>query len=511
MRALARFLALLALLVPAIGHAQSYDGGGPLTPSWVASPTNPTGSAPADAIEPADVADSGFTESAWILTTDGSTDYIMTAGAERKFRVRCEPSDAVQLDPILYPGQAAPVGHPHQFTGRVATPDSTFATNRASPSSRCSGGPLFSTAYWEPEVFKTMPNGLVVGVKHDADTFYYVNGLIGDPNNLTYVRANTAFIGGANPSNYNDTAGRAEYAAAGLMYPGGPDTPAGSVSWQCYAGSDLNTAVTVTVTASRKKDMRGTADSGVARHLRNAAGQDPWGGNCTGSVASPGMLIASMVGPDCWNRTDLRATDGRGHTRYSGTSSDNAIVSVCPNNWAHWPQLATKKEFHHTGFSDYGTWYYGSDRMRMATTECPDAAAACDGVSGGNVPATVGGVAYTRVSLDPCRAVSVDFCPGSTGHFDWLYGAKRGIFDEMQRECLGITVRGVAPTYGPAECNTSQISRYRKMRYGGTSPDSAMSGGCTVINSCDNAVPGNVERYNPLPAGTEADITVTHH
>lgn len=516
MKRLAAFLmAFLAALSAQSAAAQTFDGGGQVTPNWTTgAPTNPVGAAPADAIEPADASDVGFDEEDWIIETDGTVDYITTVGAERKSRFLCEPDEVAILDPIVYYGQAAPVGHAHQFTGATATPTSTFTSNRADPSSTCAGGPLFATRYWEPEMFKVMPNGLIVGVRHDKDTFYYVEGLIGDPMHLTWIRRNFAFIAGANPADYNDTALRAEYAAAGLLYPGSPDTPAGfGVSgWQCYAGSAPTVAVTVTETASRMKTMKGVVNTAAARHLSNENGDDPWGGNCTGTEAEPGILILNLDAPTCWDRTNLRGgPTGRGHVRHAGTSADDARVRECPDAWGYVPGLVTKKEYRHTGFADYGTWFLSSDRMHMATTECPDAAAPCDGVSGGNVPATVGGVAYTRVSLDPCRAVSIDFCPGSTGHFDWIYGAKGAIFDEMQRECLGITVRGVAPTDGPGECNTSQISKFRKMKYGGASPDPTMSGGCVTINACHSALPGNVERYNPLPAGTTADIEVVHH
>ncbi len=482
-----KFLAALALIAsPAL--AQSYDGGGAVAADWPANngeKNNPTGSAPADAIEPADVSDSGFTESQWIDATDGTTDYPTTPGLEKKFRITCEPGTAKILDPILYNGVAPPVGHRHQGTGNVGwNQNSTFATLRAAPSSSCSGGPLNGVAYWEPEMLKTMSNGLVVGVRQQDDSFYYIAGIIGNANDHTWNRRNFAFIGGANPNDYNDTANRAELAAEGYQYPGSPETPAGMIGWQCYRGDGTN--MEVTRVASQMRYPNGGQWTTNARHLKGPGGEDPWGGTCTGSVASPGLIIGNLIGPGCWDRTNLRAPDGRGHTRQPAGKADSSISGACPIGWGIVPQLTVKRQYYHTGFSDYGTWYLASDRM--------------------NTFATAGDAA----SLDPCRVTTGWFCPGSTLHFDWMNGWKSGIADEWQRECLGITVRGVAPTNGPAECNSSQISKFRKLKYGGTSPDSAMSAGCTTILSCSNAVPGNIQRYNPLAAGTSATVTIGH-
>jgi hypothetical protein len=506
-----RILFAMLLLIAGPGLAQTWDGAGEQVRTWTVTPTNPTGAVGADAIEPADVSDSGFTESAWISTTDGTTDYVQPVG-ERKFRITCEPGTAKILDPILFAGVAPPVGHRHQGTGNIGwDQNSTFATLRSAPSATCSGGPLNGTIYWEPEVLKPLPSGVVAGIRPNLNTFYYINGNQGESQDLTWLRRNFGFIGGVNPNDYNDTARRAEYAAAAFQYPGTTDTPPGFAGWECFDKADLGAPITVTHNASRMKSSTTGAEVTIfARHLKAPDGSDPWGGSCTGENGNPGLLILNLSAPKCWDGENLRSPDGRGHVAYAARKADNSINGACPDGWAKLPRLQAKTEYLHAGFADYGQWYLGSDRMRMASTECPDAAAPCDGVSGGNVPATVGGVSYSRVSKDPCRATGLDFCNGATAHFDWIHGWKSAIADEWQRECLGITVRGVAPVNGPAECNTSQISKFRKMKYGGASPDPAMSGGCAVINSCSAATPGNIERYNPIPEGTEGDFTIIH-
>lgn len=496
MKRLMSFVMLLLLAVPL--HAQSYqhsdwlDGSIPVR-NWSSVSSNPTGSAPADAFEPADVSDSGFTESQWILTTDGNTDYVKGASNERKVRITCEPGTDKQLDPILFAGIPAPVGHKHQGIGNINWDEnSTFTTLRASPSSTCSGGPLNGTIYWEPAMQKPLPTGFVASLRPQVETFYYIMGQQSDVMDHTWIRRNFGFIGGANPNDYNDAARRAEYAAGGFLYPGGPNTPAGFQGWICYKDAAATQLANVTFEDAKLVNQFGTASTTTARYLRGPNGEDPWGGTCTGSVGAPGTLLLGLIAPSCWDRHNLRSPDGRGHLAYAARKADSSIVDACPKTtvngvtveYGKVPQLTAKTEWRHAGPSDYLTWYFSSDRM--------------------NPPSTPG----DPTSKDPCRQVGPYFCNGSTAHFDWIYGWKSAIIDEWQRECLGITVRGVAPVNGPAECNTSQISKFRKMRYAGASPDTAMSGGCATINSCSNAVPGNKQQFAPLKPGEKSTITV---
>jgi hypothetical protein len=202
---------------------------------------------------------------------------------------------------------------------------------------------------------------------------------------------------------------------------------------------------------------------------------------------------------------------------YSTQTNDSASTKICPTvtvrgtlqHYGYIAELNVKTEYRHAGWNDYKNWYLESDRMHVATTECPDAASPCDGVTGGNVPATVNGIAYSRVSLDPCRRISVNFCALSTFHADWGYGwmASR-IFDLQQRECLGITVRGVAPTYGPAECDNSRLSPFLQLKYTGASPDASLSGGCSTILNCTNAVPGSPDLFNYVETGQKGRFVV---
>jgi hypothetical protein len=440
---------------------------------WTTTPTVPsvTEHLPADDYEPADVADSGFDESEWIGTTDGSTDFLQGPNAERKFRTTCEPGTAKQLDPILGYQVPPPSGHRHQGTGNVGwDQNSTFATLRTAPSSTCAGGPLNGTIYWEPEVLEDQQDGPALGRRQQLVTFYYINGIQSAPQDRTWLRRNFAFIGGVNPHDVNDTARRAEYADAGLEYPGSSDTSAGFQGWQCW---DANwNIVNVTRAASRMKSSSGIELSTQARHLQAEDGSDPWGGTCTGTVDQPNHLILMLVAPGCWDGHNLRAPDGRGHVAYPARKSDNSATDLCPDGWVHVPTLTSKVQFDVAGPADYMRLYFSSDRM------------ASPGAPG------------DPASKDPCRAIGPYFCNGATAHFDWMYGWKSAITDEWQRECLGIPVRGVAPANGPAECNTSQISKFRKLKYGGPSPDPNMSGGCSNIGQCSDATPGSDERYN---------------
>lgn len=500
-------LAIAALIsTPAFGqawdHSDWLDGSVPVR-DWSVDSTLPTGAAPADAYEPEDEADP-IDDTPWIITTDGSSDYLtdpIAAGRdlERKFRILCGAGAAKYLDPILFPGVAPPIGHRHEGIGNAAwSQNSTWTSLRASPSSSCSGGPLNGTIYWEPELLQDLPSGVTAGRKPSAATFYYVNGIIGQSQNLTWLRRNFRFIGGMDPNNFNDTARRAEYTAGGLEYPGSPSHSAGWGGWQCFAHDNLGgNAVTVTRTESMLQNRTGGNQSGYARHLKAADGSDPWGGNCTGSVASPGKLILNLTAADCWDGHNLGSPNGREHVAYMARSGDNVRTDVCPRvtvngvvqQYRKVPKLQAKTEFWHSGPSDYTNLYFGSDRM--------------------NAPET----AADPTSFDECRRAGPYFCNGATAHFDWWNGWDSAVADEWQRECLGITVRGVAPTNGPAECNTSQTSKFRKMKYTGASPDPDMSAGCANIGaSCWDPVPSKpLEMYNPIPAGTPVTGVLHSH
>lgn len=475
----------LSLLCTSPAFGQAFDGGGAVSRVWSSSASNPTGSAPADAIEPANVTET-LTESDWIdgVTDNQATDYLVGSGVNaRKFRFSCADSWVGNVDPILAKGSTN-FAHGHAGAGHaVADPDFTWTRARAAPSSTCDGGPIVSTNYWKPQMLWQQSNGLVTSVRSKT-LFYYQNGTQGTTQKATGLRRDFGFIGGPNPADYNDTARRAEYAAAGMLYPGSPDTPAGFVGIQCstYNG----TVQTVSLTSSRAKLRDGTPVTYMARHLKNEAGQDPWGGTCAGTNSQPAMIIIDLIAPDCWDRTNLRSPDGRSHTAYGANSGADPANDKCPDGWAFVPQLEGKEQYFTTGFAEYGNWYLSSDRM--------------------NPPGTPG----DPTSKDPCRQIGAWFCPGSTAHFDWINGWKSNVLDEMQRECLGVTVRGTGPANGlGGECNNGTISRYRRFK-GGTSPDTSLSGGCTVIAHCFSLDPGQVQRFHPLKVGTAATVTIHH-
>jgi hypothetical protein len=483
-RRILSFLAFLAFANAAFAQAWGPDGQQPR--NWIATPNNPAnGTVAADAYEPAAPTES-IVDTDWLVPAN-LANYLTNPGSQRKARFLCRPSTAHQVDPILGLG-LNPFGHRHQGIGNAGwNENSTFSTLRASPSSTCAGGPLNGTIYWEAELLKDLATGVTVGIPPYVSTFYYLSNLRQDPIELTWLRRNFGFIGGANPSDYNDTTRRNELTAAGMVYYGSPETPAGFKGWQCYRGSD-GAIQTVTRVASQMKSDTGSAIPTYSRHLRAPDGSDPWGGTCTGSAAQPGFILLELEAPNCWDGHNLRSPDGRGHVAYWTRTPDSAHVRLCPNNWVKVPQLTAKVEFHHAGFSDYGTWYLSSDRM--------------------NSPGTAG----DPTSLDPCRQTGPYFCNGSTAHFDWIYGWKPSIIDTWQRECLGISVRGVAPTNGPAECDSGTISHDYALASGGTSPNSSLTGGCSIVAGCVSSyTPGDPNRYNPVPAGTHATGHFSNH
>lgn len=513
------------LLARPYQHSDWTDGTIPVTSFSTFCSTNcPTGSAPADAFEPAEEPDVGWTPDQWLTSAD-SSNYVQILGREKKFRTQCEPTVSRWVDGILAPGVPPPSTHRHKGVGaQFWSENSSYPYLRTHLSSTCAGGPHNNTNYWKPEWLEDRGNGVVIGINEQLDTFYYITGVQGTVNLHDYLRRDHEFISGANPMDFNDTARRAIYAASGFEYPGSPDTPAGQGGWQCFptTGPNAGGAATVTVTLARQKTSSGIAISTAARYLKGPDGLDPFGGTCTGTVGNPAQLIYNLVSPGCWDRYNLHAPDGRGHMWYWARKGDNSVTEACPqvttstgsSLYSKIPQLTAKHTWLVTGPADYMNRWFSSDRMRVSTTECPDAASPCDGVSGGNVPATVGGVFYSRVSLDPCRKVGVDFCNGATGHNDWIYGWRSATFDTMMRECLGITVRGIAPTQGPAECDTSQFTfpgPKARLQYSGASPNSALSGGCAVINSCTNATPGNNELFSNLPKGYTVNAKVIHN
>jgi hypothetical protein len=496
MKKLLHVLLTLVMLfgTPAL-HAQAWGPDGQQPVNWVLTPNNPAnGAVAADAYQPADTGET-IVDTDWYSTATASN-YKVGPAAQRKARFLCRPSvGGIHMDPILGEGQVT-FGHAHQFTGHANPTDTDDYTKlRADPSSNCAGGPLNSSDYWEPDLREDLKSGITVGIRPYVSTFYYMlNEDSSTPPEATWLRNNIGFIAATNFMDYNDQARRDEYSAAGLVYPGSPVTPAGFDGWQCEQwDTATGTYVTKTVTrvASRMQSDTGAAISTYSRHLAAPDGSDPWGGTCQVVDGHPTVLLLELAAPQCWDGHNLRSPDGRGHVRYYARTPDSAHVHLCPDNWVLQPQLTVKTEYNVNGPAEYTKLYLESDRMHMATPACPDPGVAC------------------AASLDPCRQISVNYCNGSTAHFDYIFGWKKSVSDLWQRECLGLSVDGVAPVNGPAECDGSTVSQAYELKSGVTSPNTALTGGCAQVAGCTaSLVPGDIKRYNAPPSGTQ--VTVGH-
>jgi hypothetical protein len=493
-------LAVLALVVAAPALSQSWTSGSGVTPTWTNTNgyvwTPPIGTDsphPADAFEPAAIgAGSNYTPSLWIDTPAATDVEDIGTAAEAKFRITVAPSFIATADPILFPG-LKPAGHPHTFFGWMGTDgkgagveNANYALLRNNPRSSSAGGPINATLYWTPSMFKEV-NGLKLILVPEEVLFYYFLGPTSGQN-ATRLRRDLAFIGGADPSDFNDTARRAEYAAAGLEYPGGRvldgnSNAAGFGGWQCLTS---NGTVPITVAAGHGIVNRTTStyNTVYARYLKGPNGEDPWAGQCL-----EGMTILGETGaPNCWDGTILRSPDGRDHFRYGTRAPDNDPVNICPANYVRVPHFVSKHSFKvgPGGFADYGTWYLASDRM--------------------NPPST----AADPSSHDACRRIGPYFCPGATLHFDWMNGWQDDILAEWQQNCVGMVVYGVDGTH--ADCDNSSIADTRRLRIGGAPPQANLSPSTVRGNPTERA--GNStegQRYFPPEAGTTGDLVVHHN
>lgn len=484
--------------------AQTYTSGAEVVPTWTDAvawtpPIAPDSPHPADAQEPPVAAGDNvlYNRELWVNATNQRTQ-IGAVNGDGKFRTECKFTFTKRADPLLFPGQY-PAGHAHSFAGpssafvEANVHNFNYAMGRNNPASSCQGGPLNTTLYWEPSVIRTI-GGVNFVVLPDNATFYYTH-----PGSkaaeTTRLRRDYRFIGGANPMNYNDTARRAEYAAGGLEYPGSPDTAPGFGGIQCYPTA-LGGLTTATVLAAHaKKSTGGVAGTSAARYTKGPNGEDPWGGACT-----TGTIVIIVNAPDCWDGTNLSSPDGRSHVRYSTRDGKDNVPGPgqCPSNYVKTLAFETKIFATHKGWAgDLEHWWMSSDRMRVATTECPDAATPCDGVSGGNVPATVNGVAYTRVSKDPCRATGVDFCNFSTAHFDWWGSWDDATIKEWQRNCGGLTIGGVVTNY--ADCGSGGLADNRSLISSGTPPQPNLSTNPVRSQPVDRASASTEgQRYFPV-------------
>lgn len=423
------------------------------------------GIAPGYASEAADIPSSDFTLSQWF--TDTGT--RITPGSEAKFRTHCNGSHEAQEDPILFPGQAN-VGHLHTFFGNeLAGKDSTYTSLRTTGGSTCAGGPANRTAYWYPSVRKPLSTGVTVTIKPDYVIVYYTAGAPASAVRMSRFPRNFAYIGGVDPSDFNDTARRAEL-PAGFTYLGN-----GWDGWKCLSpsGAQVNTSTGAT----------------YSKVLKKADGSDPWAGACV----SGGQLVAVVKAPPCWDGVNIRSPNGRDHLRYKHRHN-NSGQPKCPSGWYEFSSFEGSFNFSHTGFSDYGTWYLSSDRM--------------------NTPST----AADPTSNSTCRQTGPYFCNGETFHFDWFgawdYGtaASPGVMIKWMVNCTGVkvTISGTTLAGNPGECgdSTFNVGPQQLLTNGDASPDASLSNDPVI--SFDKQYDNGTSRFFPLIAGSTGDGHLHH-
>lgn len=470
------FLAVLALFIATPAFAQAWTvGEGPQPVAY--SNSNPgvlgDGSDEQGGVAPGYIHEepdypSNFTVSDWVKTGGGVT----RPPAQAKFRTHCNVSHRAQEDPILYPGLANH-GHDHTFFGnRLAGKDSTYQSLRTTGASTCAGGPVNRTAYWFPSMLHTLSSGAVAAIKPDFIIVYYT--ISGAPSNSvrnSRFPRGFRYIGGVDPSNYNDTARKAEV-PAGFVYRGN-----GFDGWKCLTPGDI------LVKTSDGQD--------TSKRFVNADGSDPWAGACPAGYKLVGILSA----PGCWDGHNITSPNGRDHLRYSLRHINSGRNDICPNGWYQFPGFEGTFYFSHNGWNDYKNWYLSSDRM--------------------NAPST----AADPTSLSPCRATGPYFCPGETFHFDWFgaweYGtaAAPGAMLKWLINCTGVkvTMGGTTAPGNPGECNDSALGNgERILTNGATSPDTSLSLNPVItFNSYYDDPP--TTRHLPLSGGTTGDVTIQHN
>ncbi len=507
MRKLIAHLAIfLAIFSPSAASAQSYDSGAAVTPTWSNSvpwtpPYDVDDTHPADTYEPAISTNDNVLYTRALWHTDGNQRNSVGTSDEAKFRTECKPTFTKRADPLLYPGQY-PAGHGHTFFGPVdqdiidGVEDFNYTMGRNNPGSACQGGPLNTTLYWEPSIYDERYGLRLVVMPHVA-TFYYTH-LSGEADLTTRLRRNYRFIGGANPADYNDTARRAEYASAGLLYPGTPTTPAGFSGIECYVGGS---PVAVLESHRMTSITGGVSTSNKAKYLKGASGEDPWDGACTA-----GYILILVDAPACWDGTNLSSPDGRSHVRYATRNGASTVTHQCPSNYVKVMKFATKIQVNHDGWDeDLQYWYMSSDRMRMPTAECPDETAPCDGTG-----------LNTTVSLDPCRATGLDFCPFATAHFDWWGAWDDTVLRKWERNCGGLIIDAIDGTH--ADCGSGGIADGESLNVGAPpEPNLSPAGDITSLPTDRASDSAAGQKYFPVRADDQSqpaldvDVQPDHH
>ena len=458
---------LVALFCATPSLSQTWTSGSGKTPVWVpfgaigdgvnrfpeVSTAEQGGDPPAWQYEPAPIDENGkYTRSTWLNIVPAGT-CIETAPndnpskvgtdngcrpyhGEDKFRLICSYSHMNRSDPILAPGN--PLGpHHHTFFGNGGTNEnSTYASLRNNPKSSCSGGPLTSSAYWEPTMMYEIKPGVYVPVIPDGIAFYYNTSGAVSPT-LTRLPRGMAFIGGVDPGNRFNTVRQQELKNAPNQGTGGWDTRDtdqasgvyterhnGWAGWSCVR---LGNGAQPVMTTGPQNDF--------GRQFVNNDGSDPWNGTCEGPNL---QLIATLNAPDCWDGYNITSPNGRDHFRYSARQGDNSWAG-CPTGWWRVPTLVAKPEFPAFTHAKRQKMFLSSDRMSTDTTK-----------------------------WNP---------PGSTMHFDWMNGWDSQTIESWERECAGVTINGVTRVGGHGTqqlartCNTHTIADNTELLSTNISPD----------------------------------------
>lgn len=508
MRTLAKYLMLFLWLFGAQAASAQEWNTSQTTPVWsntVAwTPPIPVGDAhPFDAFEHAPIDELGYDRDDWVGTLDQRIDE--GTALEAKFRTEFTPCFTKRADPIVFRGQY-PAGHPHTFFGAchpyviAHVEDFDYEMGRTYLKTTSQGGPLNGSLYWEPSILDQRYGITLARIPAIATAYYTHNS--SEAAGTTRFRFGTAVIGGADPANYNDTARRAEYAAAGLEYPGSPDTPAGANGVQCFPIALGTTVAAPVVLAHRQKTATGATMATTARYLVGPDHADPWDGACTA-----GYIIINSQAPACQDPNNLTSPNGRDHFRYSTRDEDDSPgVGQCPSNFVKIVHFATKVRLDHDGWvGDLEYLYLSSDRMRMATAECPDPTAPCDGTGLNNVV----------TSKSPCRSTGIDFCAFETNHFDLIVAWDTVEMKRWQARCGGVAIAGF--TAQVADCGSGGTDDSRSLLFGGVPPDTDFAVNPMVSLPTDRASASTEgQRYFPInpddqvQGGLELDVHGGH-
>jgi hypothetical protein len=469
-------LLLTAIATPASG--QTVWANGSRSVSWIATPvvgdgvnrvaeifnTTQGGDPPATLTEPAAI-DGGttYTVTDWITNTAIDRITGSPGTVEGKFRIPCNHAFLGTFDPIVFPGVAAPVGHPHSFAGnRNITPNTTYASGRASPSSTCAGGPGWSQGYWFPQLLYQVRSGVYAAVIENNNTFYYHEDP-GKSDTLSRLLRGSRFIAGVNPSDIMNTARLAEI-------PNGQGWDKtkrynGWEGWNCVKVANSDGATT-----QIHPDVGSTADvnpeTDFPRKLQNDDGTDPWeSGTCEPGAGYKLILVANLDSPKCSDGITPITGDGRGGWRYPIRKLDSSAVDVCPDgSW----RVATFSD--KTEFSNYGKAW--------------------------------------RKKLVLSSDLMVSAAPGSTWHADWMMLVDDYPFRRMESQCIGETIDGVAGVQ--ATCGNGTISATERLKGNGDAPPVGGLSNNPIVSLTYLSTGPSKRQYGPLTPGSVVNMTINH-